>query len=116
MVELVAPFGVPDTTPVEELIPKPDGNEGETVYVAGPPVFVTVRFVIAVPTDAEIVDADSAIEATFTYLTTTIPDEPETPFVAVPPAEYPPLPPKPVLADRETVSQLVAFQLLPPFP
>ena len=45
-----------------------------------------------------------------------MPDEPDTPFVADPAAEYPPFPPKPVLADRETKSQPVAFQLLPPFP
>ena len=116
MVELVAPLGVPDTTPVEELMLKLDGNEGEIVKVAGPPLFVTVRFVIAVPAVALIVDVDKAIDGAFTYLTTIIPDEPDTPLVAVPAAEYPPFPPKPVFAARETKSQLVAFQLLPPFP
>jgi hypothetical protein len=52
---------VPETTPVEELILNPVGKEGETVNVAAPPVFVTIKFVIAVPTVADIVDADGEI-------------------------------------------------------
>ena len=88
MVELVGPLGVPDTTPVEELMLKLDGNEGEIVKLAGPPVFVTVRFVIAVPAVALIVEVDKAIDGAFTYLTITTPDPPappETQLLAPPP-------------------------------
>jgi hypothetical protein len=44
---------------------KPDGNEGEIVKVAGPPEFVTVRFVIAVPTFALIAEVESVIAGAF---------------------------------------------------
>jgi hypothetical protein len=45
---------------------KPAGNDGETEYVAAPPVFVAVVLVIAVPTVAAIVDVDKVIEGAFT--------------------------------------------------
>ena len=88
--ELVVELGVPETTPVEELIFKPDGNEGEIVNEAGPPEFVTVKFVIAVPAEAAIVDVDNVIDGAFTYLTITTPlppAPPDTQLLAPPPPE-----------------------------
>jgi hypothetical protein len=63
--ELEATSGDPETAPVEELIANPVGNVGEIEKVAAPPLFVTVKFEIAVPTVAEIVEVESEIEGAF---------------------------------------------------
>jgi hypothetical protein len=93
---------VPEIVPVEELILNPLGKDGEIENVAVPPVFVTVKLDIAVPTEAAIVVVDKEITGGLIYLTATMPDDPVMPFVAVPFAEYPPLPPQPVFAERAT--------------
>ena len=112
MVELVTPLGVPDTTPVEELMLKPLGNEGETVKVEAPPLFVTVKSVIAVPTVAAIAEVDKEITGALTYLITTTPDPPAPPTFAPLPADSPPPPPPP---PRLAVPSVPAV-LKPPAP
>jgi hypothetical protein len=47
-------------------MPKPLGKEGETEKVAAPPVLVTVKLVIAVPTVAAIVEVDKVITGALT--------------------------------------------------
>ena len=107
MVELVVELGVPDTVPVEELMLKPDGNEGEIVKFDGPPLLVTVKFVIAVPTVALIVEVDKVIDGVLTYLTITTPDPPSDPLVEAP--CDPPPPPPPVFAFTDEAAVPVPY-------
>ena len=87
---------------------KPAGSDGETEYVAGPPVFVAVVLVIAVPTVAAIVDVDNVIEGAFTYLTITTPEPPAPPETQL----LAPPPPLPVLATPAEPFELT----VPPVP